>query len=68
MLYNGLNNPCRLLEKLFDSLVTPILTYGSEAWGVDSTFKDSDPFEKLHIMKKNLFVINLIWKHLLTTK
>ena len=27
-----LNNPCRLLEKLFDSLVTPtcILTYGSE--------------------------------------
>lgn len=45
----GLNNPCRLLEKLFDSLVTPILTYGSEVWGVDSTFKDSDPFEKLHI-------------------
>ena len=32
----GLNNPCRLLEKLFDSLVTPILTYGSEVWGVDS--------------------------------
>jgi hypothetical protein len=45
----GLNNPCRLLEKIFDSLVTPILTYGSEVWGVDSTFKDSDPFEKLHI-------------------
>jgi small nuclear ribonucleoprotein (snRNP)-like protein len=45
----GLNNPCRLLEKLFYSLVTPILTYGSEVWGVDSTFKDSDPFEKLHI-------------------
>jgi small nuclear ribonucleoprotein (snRNP)-like protein len=45
----GFNNPCRLLEKLFDSLVTPILTYGSEVWGVDSTFKDSDPFEKLHI-------------------
>ena len=32
----GLNNPCRFLEKLFDSLVTPILTYGSEVWGVDS--------------------------------
>ena len=30
-------------------VVTPILTYGSEVWGVDSTFKDSDPFEKLHI-------------------
>ena len=26
----GLNNPCRLLEKLYDSLVTPILLYGSE--------------------------------------
>ena len=45
----GLNNPCRLLEKLFDSLVTPILLYGSEVWGVNTTFKDSDPFEKLHI-------------------
>ena len=45
----GLNNPCRLLETLFDSLVTPIPKYGSEVWGVDSTFKDSDPFEKLHI-------------------
>ena len=32
----GLNNPCRLLKKLFDSLVTPILTNGREVWGVDS--------------------------------
>jgi hypothetical protein len=33
----GLNNPCKLLEKLFDSLldlVTPILLYCSEVWGV----------------------------------
>ena len=45
----GINNPCKLLEKLFDTLVTPILLYGSEVWGVDSKFKDSDPFEKLHI-------------------
>jgi hypothetical protein len=30
----GLNNPCRFLKKLFDSLVTHILTYGSEVWGV----------------------------------
>jgi hypothetical protein len=37
------------VEKLFDSLVTPILIYGSDVWVVDSTFKDSDPFEKLHI-------------------
>ena len=45
----GLNNPCRLLEKLFDTLVSPILTYCCEVWGIDSIFKDSDPFEKLHI-------------------
>ena len=44
----GLNNPCRLLEKLFDSLITPILTNGSAAWGVDSTFKDSDHRHLLH--------------------
>jgi hypothetical protein len=29
----GLNNPCNLLEKLFYSLVTPILLYCSEVWG-----------------------------------
>jgi hypothetical protein len=51
---DGLNNPCRLLEKLFDTLVTPILTYDSEVWDVDSTFKDSDPFEKLHIKFTNV--------------
>ena len=28
-----LNNPCNLLEKLFDSLVVPIILYGSEVWG-----------------------------------
>ncbi len=45
----GLNNPCRLLEKLFDSLVSPILLYGSEVWGIDSSFKDSEPYENLHL-------------------
>jgi hypothetical protein len=30
----GLNNPWKLLEKLFDSLVTSILLYCSEVWGV----------------------------------
>jgi hypothetical protein len=35
-------------------MFTPILTYGSEVWGVDSTFKDSDPFEKLHIKFTNV--------------
>ena len=45
----GLDNPCKLLEKLFDSLVAPILLYCSEIWGIISTFKDSDAYEKLHI-------------------
>jgi len=42
----GLDNSCGLLEKLFDSLVSPILLYGSEVWGVDCKFKDSDLTEK----------------------
>lgn len=45
----GLNNPCRLLEKLFDTLISPILMYCSEIWGVNSSLRDSEPFEKLHI-------------------
>ena len=45
----GLNNPCNLLEKLFDALVNPIILYGCEVWGVDCSFKDTDPFEHLQI-------------------
>ena len=44
-----LNNPCSLLEKLFDSLVPPVILYCSEIWGVTTAFKDSDPFEYLHL-------------------
>ena len=44
-----LNNPCNLLEKLFDSLVVPIILYGSEVWGVGNKFRDSDPFEHLQL-------------------
>jgi hypothetical protein len=29
-----LNNPCNLLEKLFDSQVVPTILYGSEVWGI----------------------------------
>ena len=29
----GLNNPCKLLEKLFDSLILPISLYCCEIWG-----------------------------------
>ena len=45
----GLNNPCNPLEKLFDTLVVSIILYGCEIWGVDYCFKDSEPFEHLHI-------------------
>ena len=45
----GLDNSCGLLEKLFDSLVSPILSYGSEVWGVDCKFKDPDHTEKFHL-------------------
>ena len=31
----GFDNLCSLLEKLFDSLVSPIILYCSELWGVD---------------------------------
>ena len=45
----GLNNPCCLLEKLYDTLVVPICLYGSEIWGLNSRYNYSDPYEKLHI-------------------
>lgn len=45
----GLNNPCNLLEKLFDTLISPIILYGCEVWGTYSNLKDTDPYEYLHI-------------------
>ena len=45
----GLNNPCKLLEKLFDSLVTSILLYCSEVWGVYLDPRDSSIVEKFHM-------------------
>ena len=30
----GLDNPCKLLETLFDSIITPILLYCCEIWGI----------------------------------
>ena len=45
----GLDNPCNLLEKLFNSLVEPILLYGSEIWGVQTNPKDSDITERFHL-------------------
>ena len=45
----GLNNPCSLLEKLFDMLISPIILYGCEIWGTNNKFKDTDPYEHLHL-------------------
>ena len=45
----GLNNPWKLLEKLFDSLVTSILLYCSEVWGVYLDPGDSSIVEKFHM-------------------
>ena len=50
MNYDCINN--KLLLKLFDCLISPILTYGSEIWICHFNIKDSvldkSPFEKLH--------------------
>jgi len=53
----GLDKSCGC-GLLFDSLVSPILLYGSEVWGVDCKFKDSDLTEKFHLkfIKKTLRV------------
>ena len=45
----GLDNPCSLLEKLFDNLVTPVMLYCSELWGLTSAEKDTIPYEYLHL-------------------
>ena len=45
----GFDNPCSLLEKRFNSLISPIILYCSELWGVDVHLKDSDPYKYLHL-------------------
>ena len=45
----GLNNPCGLLDKLFDTLVIPVILYGSEIWCLETTLNDLEPFEYMHI-------------------
>ena len=45
----SLDNSCSILEKLFDSLVVPVLLYGSEVWGAMHVYRDSEPYEKLHL-------------------
>ena len=45
----GLDNPCSLLEKLFDNLVTPVMLYWGELWGLTCAEKDTTPYEYLHL-------------------
>ena len=45
----GLDNPCSLLEKLFDNLVTPVLLYCSELWRLTCAEKDTTPYEYQHL-------------------
>ena len=44
-----LDTSCCILEKLFDALVVPVILYGSEVWGAVKTYRDSDPYENLHL-------------------
>ena len=44
-----INNTCKLFEKLFDCLISPIMLYCCEVWGSYCVFRDSDPFENLHL-------------------
>ena len=44
----GFDNLGSLLD-FFYSLVSPIILYCSELWGVYLLFKDSDPYEHLHL-------------------
>ena len=40
----GLNNPFKLLGKLFDFLISPIFLYGCDVWDVVNNFKENEPF------------------------
>ena len=41
----ALDNPCSLLEKLFDNLVTLVMLYCSELWGLTCAEKDTTPYD-----------------------
>jgi hypothetical protein len=45
----GFDNPCKLLEKLFDAIVQPVLLYCTEIWGVDLSSNNISSIEKFHL-------------------
>ena len=59
----GLDHPCKLLEKLFDSIISPILLYCNEVWGVDTSPSDSSMVEKFHMK----FIKEILGVHCKTT-
>ena len=52
----GLDNPCNILEKLFDNLVTPVMLYCTELWGITCAVNDTTPYgyQYLKFIKKYL--------------
>ena len=34
---------------MFDTLVVPVILYGSEIWGLETSLNDSEPFEYMHM-------------------
>ena len=44
-----LDNPCHLLDKLFENLVLPVMLYCSEIWGILCPVNDSTPYEHLQL-------------------
>ena len=59
----SLDNSCSILEKLFDTLVVPVILYGSEVWGAVKIYRDSEPYESLHLK----FVKEILGVHSKTT-
>ena len=61
-----LDNLSSLLEQLFDNLVTPVMLYCSELWGLTCAEKNTTPYEYLHLkfIKKFLeFIVKLQMMH-----
>lgn len=60
---NGLNNTCKLLEKLFDSIVTPFLLCCSLMQGLFTKTDENSVIEKFHVK----FIKEILGVHSRTT-
>ena len=59
----GLDNSCKLLEKLFDSIITPVLLYCCEIWGICNNIDENSIIEKFHMK----FIKEILGVHCKTT-